>query len=160
MRRSPPTVQRLHWEGHPGTVVATSKTFKQLARFAGRSDPAAASRLLHRQDVRAWIPRLAEMTPDQRAVLPGVRPARARQLLAGAVVAAVTMKALGIETVQICPWALREGILLRRLAPRPTADALRQVRLIESISAGVGVGAGEGSGVSDLDEYRQARRTN
>lgn len=153
-----PTVARLHRESRPATVVATSKTFKQLARFAGRSDPATASRLLHRQDVAAWIPRLAEMTPDQRAALPGVRPARARQLLAGAVVAAVTMKALGIETLQICPWALREGILLRRLAPLPTADALRQVRLIDSISAGVRVGAGVDCAVSDLEEYRQARR--
>jgi exopolyphosphatase / guanosine-5'-triphosphate,3'-diphosphate pyrophosphatase len=106
-----PAVQRLHWEGQPGTVVATSKTFKQLARFAGRTDPATGERLLYRNELRAQISRLAAMTPDERTALPGVRRARARarQLLAGAVVAATTMAALDVDRVQICPWALREG---------------------------------------------------
>ena len=25
------------------------------------------------------------------------------------------MRALGVETLQICPWALREGLILRKL---------------------------------------------
>ncbi|MGI8722246.1 MAG: hypothetical protein ACR2JG_08450, partial [Geodermatophilaceae bacterium] len=44
-----------------------------------------------------------------------VSATRAHQLLAGAVVAEVTMKLLGLGAVQICPWALREGVILRRL---------------------------------------------
>jgi exopolyphosphatase / guanosine-5'-triphosphate,3'-diphosphate pyrophosphatase len=36
-------------------------------------------------------------------------------LLAGAVVADVTMRRLGLDTLEICPWALREGVILRRL---------------------------------------------
>jgi exopolyphosphatase/guanosine-5'-triphosphate,3'-diphosphate pyrophosphatase len=145
-----PTAQRLSWEGQPRQVVATSKTFKQLARLARRTDPTrpTGTRVLHRRELQAWIPRLAAMTPTQRAELPGVRPARARQLLAGAVIAEATLKALDIDRVEVCPWALREGILLRRLAPLPSPDALRQVRLIETI----------GAGVTSLDEHRQARR--
>jgi exopolyphosphatase/guanosine-5'-triphosphate,3'-diphosphate pyrophosphatase len=34
---------------------------------------------------------------------------------AGAVVAAGAMDALGVEQVELCPWALREGVILRRL---------------------------------------------
>ena len=49
------------------------------------------------------------------AELGGVSPARAHQLLAGAVVAEACMRALRLEVVEICPWALREGVILRRL---------------------------------------------
>jgi exopolyphosphatase/guanosine-5'-triphosphate,3'-diphosphate pyrophosphatase len=45
----------------------------------------------------------------------GVSAPRAHQLLAGAVVAEATMRRLGIDELQICPWALREGVILRRL---------------------------------------------
>src|SRR5436309_2487371 len=142
-----PAVERLRWEGRPARSVATSKMFKQLARFAG-ADDADGRRVLNRAELRTWIPRLAAMTPAQRAELPGVPASRARQLLAGAIIAATTMRELGVEQVEICPWALREGILLRRLAPLPSPDALRQVQLIRSI----------GAGVTSLDEQRQVRR--
>jgi len=41
-----------------------------------------------------------------------VSHSRSRQVLAGAIVARVTMKALDVESVDVCPWALREGIVL------------------------------------------------
>jgi exopolyphosphatase / guanosine-5'-triphosphate,3'-diphosphate pyrophosphatase len=47
--------------------------------------------------------------------LRGVSPDRAHQVPAGAVVAAATMRALDVRCVRICPWALREGVILRRL---------------------------------------------
>ncbi|NGY64318.1 hypothetical protein G7043_35930 [Lentzea sp. NEAU-D13] len=108
-------VDRLRWEGTPRRIVATSKTFKQLARLAGappqREGP-FVRRELTIEDVRRWIPRLARMSAAQRARLRGVSQPRARQLLAGA---HVTMSALGVERVRICPWALREGIMLQHL---------------------------------------------
>jgi exopolyphosphatase/guanosine-5'-triphosphate,3'-diphosphate pyrophosphatase len=55
------------------------------------------------------------MTEAQRAHLPGVSAGRAAQLLAGAVVAEGAMDILEVERLQICPWALREGVILRRL---------------------------------------------
>jgi exopolyphosphatase/guanosine-5'-triphosphate,3'-diphosphate pyrophosphatase len=89
--------------------VATSKTFKQLARVAGTGGTLTLDGLRH------WIPRLAQLRPEERAALPGVAASRSRQLLAGAVVAGATMEALGIAQVDVCPWALREGLLLRRI---------------------------------------------
>ena len=59
--------------------------------------------------------RLAEMSYDERAELPGVSAGRAPQLLAGAVVAEAVLDLLDLEEVQVCPWALREGIILRRI---------------------------------------------
>ncbi len=111
-------VDRLRWEGDPRRVVATSKTFKQLARLAGapaqRKGP-FVKRTLWRHDVQDWIPRLASLPASERAELRGVSKSRAQQLLAGAVVAHATMAALDVKYLELCPWALREGIVLRHL---------------------------------------------
>lgn len=104
--------------GTPDHVVATSKTFKQLARLAGAArstEGLYVQRELKRESLEAWVPRLAGMTTAQRAELPGVSVGRANQLLAGALVAEGAMDLLGVESVEICPWALREGVILRRL---------------------------------------------
>ena len=55
------------------------------------------------------------MSAEERTSLPGVSAGRARQLLAGAVVAHEALDVLGLERVSICPWALREGAVLQRL---------------------------------------------
>ena len=104
--------------GQPELVVASSKTFKQLARIAGAapsSEGFYVRRTLNRDDLRTWIPKLAEMTAEQRTGLPGVSAGRARQLVAGALVAEAAMDIFGIEELIVCPWALREGIILRKL---------------------------------------------
>ncbi|MGW2643238.1 Ppx/GppA phosphatase family protein [Streptomyces sp. NPDC001348] len=104
--------------GAPDHVVATSKTFKQLARIAGAARSAEGlyvQRELKRESLEAWVPRLACMTTAQRAELPGVSDGRAGQLVAGALVAEAAMDLFGVENLEICPWALREGVILRRL---------------------------------------------
>ncbi|WP_415948170.1 Ppx/GppA family phosphatase [Streptomyces sp. KLOTTS4A1] len=104
--------------GSPDHVVATSKTFKQLARLAGAARSAEGlyvQRELKRKSLEDWVPRLAAMTEAERAELPGVSDGRAGQLLAGALVAEGAMDLFGIEALEICPWALREGLILRRL---------------------------------------------
>ncbi|MFJ6832265.1 Ppx/GppA family phosphatase [Streptomyces sp. NPDC091209] len=104
--------------GAPDHVVATSKTFKQLARIAGAArstDGLYVQRELKRRSLEDWVPRLTAMTADERAELPGVSPGRSGQLLAGALVAEAAMDLFGVETLEICPWALREGVILRRL---------------------------------------------
>ena len=63
----------------------------------------------------AWVPRLAGMDRSARAGLPGVSPDRAGQLLGGALVAEAALDLLAVDDLTICPWALREGIILRRL---------------------------------------------
>ncbi|KAA9150297.1 hypothetical protein FPZ12_041380 [Amycolatopsis acidicola] len=111
-------VDRLRWEGTPRRVVATSKTFKQLARLAGAA-PQRKGPFVHREltlaALREQIPRLIKASAKDRSKLPGISRSRARQVVAGALVAEATMGALDLRSVEICPWALREGILLRHL---------------------------------------------
>ncbi|MFC0602009.1 Ppx/GppA phosphatase family protein [Streptomyces palmae] len=110
--------------GTPDHVVGTSKTFKQLARIAG-ADRSADGPYTHRKlGIRAlenWVPKLAEMPVAQRAGLPGVSDGRAQQLAAGALVAEGAMDLFGVDELEICPWALREGLILRRLDHLPAS---------------------------------------
>ncbi|MFD9487996.1 Ppx/GppA family phosphatase [Streptomyces sp. NPDC059991] len=116
------TVGEFARTGSPDHVVATSKTFKQLARIAGAArstEGVYVQRTLSRKSLEEWVPKLAAMTTEQRATLPGVSEGRARQLLAGALVAEGAMDLFGVEELEICPWALREGVILRHLDQLP-----------------------------------------
>lgn len=104
--------------GAPDRAVATSKTFRSLARIAGAAASAEGPfvrRSLAHPDVVTWLPKLAEMSAAERGELPGVSPGRAGQLLAGAVVADAAMDLFGVRELEVCPWALREGLILRKL---------------------------------------------
>ncbi|WP_405865308.1 Ppx/GppA family phosphatase [Streptomyces sp. NBC_00005] len=108
---------RIRWEG-PRTAVVTSRTFQQLGRLCGASPGRHGpfmERQLYRQDLRTAIDRLAALPAAERARLPGISAPRAEQSLAGAVVAHTAMKLTGLKAVTICPWAIREGILLRHI---------------------------------------------
>ena len=111
-------VGRLRRVGEPRISVATSKTFKQLARIAGAapaSDGIYVPRILKAVDLHDLVPRLAEMKAAERARIPGVSEGRSAQMVAGAIVAEAAMDLLEVEELVICPWALREGIILQRL---------------------------------------------
>jgi exopolyphosphatase/guanosine-5'-triphosphate,3'-diphosphate pyrophosphatase len=104
--------------GAPDRAVATSKTFRQLARIAGAapsSDGPYVRRAVSHGDIKDLTKRLAAMSAAQRAQLPGVSAGRAGQLVAGALVADAAMDLFGLAELEICPWALREGVILRRL---------------------------------------------
>ncbi|AJE83215.1 MULTISPECIES: Ppx/GppA phosphatase family protein [Streptomyces] len=112
--------------GRPDHVVATSKTFKQLARLAGAARSAEGlyvQRELGREALESWVPQLAAMTAEERAKLPGVSEGRSGQLLAGALVAEGAMDLFDVDTLEICPWALREGVILRHLDQMPPGPA-------------------------------------
>lgn len=99
-------------------IVATSKTFRSLARLTGAAPSSAGprvSRHLTREGLGQLIGFISRISAADLAELDGVSATRSAQLLAGAVVAEVTMQVLGLGAVQICPWALREGVILRRL---------------------------------------------
>ncbi|WP_460664303.1 Ppx/GppA family phosphatase [Kribbella swartbergensis] len=135
---------RLRWEGDPKRVIASSKTFKQLARLAGappqRTGP-FVRRTLHRSDVAAWAPRLARMPARDRAQLRGVSEFRAKQLVAGAIVAKAAMTALDIKRLDVSPWSLREGVILQHLETvmhqdQPLSmDSLQPTRVLEPESS-------------------------
>lgn len=99
-------------------AVGTSKTFRQLARIAGAapsSEGFYVKRFLRHSDVATWAERLAAMDFAERARLPGVSAGRAAQATAGAIVADAVMDLMDVAQLEICPWALREGVILKRL---------------------------------------------
>jgi exopolyphosphatase/guanosine-5'-triphosphate,3'-diphosphate pyrophosphatase len=111
-------VRRLRNVDRPDRAAATSKTFRSLARLTGAAPSSAgprAPRVLTIDGLRQVIGFISRMSSADVAELDGVSPARSRQLLAGAVVAESVMRLAEVERVEICPWALREGIILRRL---------------------------------------------
>ncbi|MCP2339460.1 Ppx/GppA phosphatase family protein [Actinomadura rupiterrae] len=104
--------------GPPDHAVATSKTFRQLARITGAapsSEGPFVRRTLRHADLTEWVDKLARMPAAERAALPGVSERRAELLPAGAVVADAAMDLFGLRVLEVCPWALREGVILRRL---------------------------------------------
>ena len=104
--------------GTPDLAVGTSKTMRSLARVCGAapsSEGMYAARVLPRATLSEKLPDIAAMSADERSDLPGVSKARSRQLLAGGLVAEATMDLLGLDELEICPWALREGVILRHL---------------------------------------------
>ena len=113
--------------GPPDLAVGTSKTFRSLARLTGAAPSAAGprvKRVLTANGLRQLIAFISRMTTADRADLEGVSADRAPQIVAGALVAEASMRALSLEAVQICPWALREGIILRRLDSEADPTAL------------------------------------
>lgn len=104
--------------GEPQRAVATSKTFRSLARICGApssGEGVYVPRSLDHDDLAAQVPKLAKMTGKERAALPGVSAGRSNQLLAGALVAEAVMDIFDVPSLDICPWALREGVILARL---------------------------------------------
>jgi len=104
--------------GGPDRAAATSKTFRSLARICGAA-PSDAGPLVPRSlevaTLREWIPKLVELPPADLAGLPGVSSSRTHQIVPGALVAEACMDIFDLTALEICPWALREGLILERL---------------------------------------------
>ncbi len=113
-----PAAAKLCDAGPPDLVAATSKTFRTLARLTGAAPYSAGlqvSRQLTLEGLDQLVGFVSRIESSALAELRGVSPDRAHQVPAGAAVAAATMRALDVRCVRICPWALREGVILRRL---------------------------------------------
>ena len=113
-----PVGKELLGVGDPEFAVATSKTFRTLARLAGAAPYAAGltvPRELTATGLTQVIGFVSRIESSALAELEGVSAQRAHQVPAGAVVARAAMRAVDVPFVRICPWALREGIILRRL---------------------------------------------
>ena len=104
--------------GTPDRAAATSKTFRSLARICGApaaDEGALVPRTLLLENLSEWIPKLVAMAPDELSGLPGVSTSRTHQIVPGALVAEACMDIFDLDELEICPWALREGVILERI---------------------------------------------
>ena len=110
----------------PDHVVGSSKAIRSLARLVGYPVPGwsgSERMLLPRASLGSWIPRLARLPASARQELPGITPDRTFQIVAAAVSLHTAMTVLKVDELEVSPWALREGVLLRyieQLGQSPT----------------------------------------
>jgi exopolyphosphatase/guanosine-5'-triphosphate,3'-diphosphate pyrophosphatase len=100
----------------PDHVVGSSKAIRSLARLVGYPAPGWSGTdrmLLPRESLGSWIPRLARLPASARQELPGITADRTFQIVAAAVSLHAAMSVLDIDELEVSPWALREGVLLR-----------------------------------------------
>jgi exopolyphosphatase/guanosine-5'-triphosphate,3'-diphosphate pyrophosphatase len=117
---------RLRAEGFPGlgpaaaapaiAFVGTAGTLTTLAAIdlsLTSYDPGRVNgHRLTRDRVEALLRELASLPLDRRRRIPGLEPARADVIVAGALVCLVAMETLGFPTIVVSDGGLREGILL------------------------------------------------
>ncbi len=93
-------------------AIATSKTLRTLARLCGDWFDGNGNNISI-DAIRKISNKLADMDTAARAKLPGVSENRASQIVAGAFVAESVMRNLDLKNLEVCPWALREGVVLK-----------------------------------------------
>jgi exopolyphosphatase/guanosine-5'-triphosphate,3'-diphosphate pyrophosphatase len=93
-------------------AIATSKTLRTLARLCGDWFDGTGNNISI-DAIRKISNKLADMDTPARAKLPGVSENRASQIVAGAFVAESVMRNLDLKNLEVCPWALREGVVLK-----------------------------------------------
>lgn len=110
-----PVADRILALPRPDHIIGSSKAIRSLANLAGREVTGLGfdRTVLSRSALGSWIPRLARIPASARQELPGITPDRTFQIVAAAVSLHVAMTMLGIDELEVSPWALREGVLLR-----------------------------------------------
>jgi len=102
----------------PTHVVGSSKTIRSLARLGGSVAEGIGGHeraLLRRSQLDDWVPRLARIPADARPELPGITVDRTFQIVAGGIVLSEAMSVFDVKELDVSPWAMREGVILRYL---------------------------------------------
>ncbi|MFC4224700.1 Ppx/GppA phosphatase family protein [Lysinibacter cavernae] len=102
----------------PDHIVGSSKTIRSLGKLAGSSSDGVGKRARNKLSVKKlsnWLPRLAQIPAHARPALPGITEDRAFQITAGGIVLREAMTVMGAEKLEVSPWALREGVIMRYL---------------------------------------------
>ncbi len=112
-------LQSTTWLGSTGRrLVGIGGTVRGLAAVAQRAEGLPSNGVqgmtVTREALREIIERLAALAPSERASVPGVKPARADLILAGAVVVEGALRAGGFEALEATEAGLREGVFFER----------------------------------------------
>ncbi len=112
-------LQSAPWLAKAGRrIVGIGGTVRGLAAVAQRAEGLPSNGVqgmtVTREALAEIIARLAALTPSERAGVPGVKPARADLILAGAVVVEGALQAGGFEALEATEAGLREGVFFER----------------------------------------------
>jgi len=124
-------LERAPWLALSGErLVGLGGTVRNLAtaasqRAAGLPADQVQGFLLSAETLGKLIERLAALPAAQRSSVPGIKPARADIVLAGALVIQQVMRQGGFDELEVTGAGLREGILLERRLLTSQIDALQ-----------------------------------
>jgi exopolyphosphatase / guanosine-5'-triphosphate,3'-diphosphate pyrophosphatase len=110
-------------------VALTSGAALALARLAGRrlAPNAGVDRYqLTLEALRLWEARLAGMSNEERAEVPGLDPGRVDTIVPGAVILRTILEATGVSHALVCDAALREGLIADLLDHPHAQQRLRE----------------------------------
>jgi len=104
---------------HGRRLVGTGGTVRNLAaaaqRAAGLPSNGVQGMVVGREALEELVGRLAALPASERASVPGIKPARADLILAGAVVVQGVLEAGGFDALETTEAGLREGVFFERL---------------------------------------------
>jgi len=122
-------LERAPWLTSTGSrLVGLGGTVRNLAsaaeRAAGLPSEEVQGFVIDRSALDELTERLAVLAPSDRGSVPGIKPARADIVLAGALVIQGVMDAGGFHTLEVTGAGLREGIFFERQLARQQLDAV------------------------------------
>src|SRR5436190_2179823 len=110
-----------HWQsatGTSGTILAIG-TALRLRALGDNDDQNAGARPagdeIELAKLLSFNARTAELNASECRLLPGISSQRSEIIVAGGQILEGVMRALGINSLRTCGWALREGVLIERL---------------------------------------------
>jgi exopolyphosphatase/guanosine-5'-triphosphate,3'-diphosphate pyrophosphatase len=136
------------WLAGAGAITGIGGTVRNLAAAAELAEGLPSFGVqgfrLRRDSLDALVERLASLPAAERGKVPGIKPARADLILAGAVVVQSVMEASGIAALEVTEAGLREGVFFAtRMADRepPLFDDVRAAS-VRNLEAQYRAGAG------------------
>jgi exopolyphosphatase/guanosine-5'-triphosphate,3'-diphosphate pyrophosphatase len=107
-----------HATGTSGTIIALGEALRRIAlpqaeQRNGNGPSAPADIVL--SNLEKFNQRVLKMDTARRRSLPGISAQRAEIMIAGGHILEGVMRALGINYLRSCDWALREGVIIDRL---------------------------------------------
>lgn len=104
--------------GTSGTIVSIGEALRLRAlsedeRKAKGAQPAGDEIVL--SGLARFNSRMAELKVSERRAVPGISAQRSEIIVGGGQILEGAMRALGINVLRTCSWALREGVLIDRL---------------------------------------------
>ncbi len=104
--------------GTSGTIIAVGEALRLRSQRADANAPKATHPFGVEIDVSHLLrfnERMAALNVAGRRAVPGISAQRAEIIVAGGQILEGAMRALFVEQVRTCDWALREGVILDRL---------------------------------------------
>lgn len=164
MERPARELRGARWQqatGTSGTIISIGEALRLRASEEERkiqgAQPAGDEIVFSR--LAQFNSRVAEMTVAERRAQPGISAQRSEIIIAGGQILEGSMRALGINVLRTCGWALREGVLIDRLreieaeSRPPTPDIIdHRLRGVHAVGRRFGYEEAHAGRVAELAE--------